>query len=128
MKGEGEMIDFVELENKLLEKNREYEELVDEYKDKLLEAVQKRNEAKKQYAIVYLEIKAGGTEDAKKKITEEKAKQKAFLETYELQAEAEIAKALVDALYERIEQLKYEIDSLRSILSAYKETYERTVG
>jgi len=45
------MIDFVELENKLLEKNREYEELVDEYKDKLLEAVQKRNETKKQYAM-----------------------------------------------------------------------------
>jgi len=50
------------------------------------------------------------------------------LDTYELHAESEIAKALVDALYERIEQLKYEIDSLRSILSAYKETYERTVG
>lgn len=121
------MIDFVELENQLLEKNREYEELVDIYKEQLLESVRKRNEAKKQFAVRYLEIKGNG-QDKIKKITEEEAKQRAFLDTYELHAESEIAKALVDALYERIEQLKYEIDSLRSILSAYKETYERTVG
>jgi len=60
-----------------------------------------------------------------KRLTEEEARQRAYLETYDYQVEADIAKVTADTLYEKIEQIKYEIDSLRSILSAYKETYER---
>jgi len=117
------MIDFVELEKKLLEKNQEYENIVDEYKTAVINAIEKRNEAKRQYALKYLELRA--EQDGKKKLTEEEARQRAYLETYDYQVEADIAKVTADTLYEKIEQIKYEIDSLRSILSAYKETYER---
>jgi hypothetical protein len=117
------MVDFIELEELIKEKNKEYENKVDEYKNVILDAVKKKNEAKRQYALKYLELRA--EQDGKKKFTEEEAKQRAYLETYDYQMEAEIAKVLADTLYEKIEQIKYEIDSLRSILSAYKETYER---
>jgi len=121
------MVDFEELERLLREKNHEYEMKVDEYKNAAVEAVKKRNEAKRQYAIKFLELRA--EKEGQKRLTEEDAKQRAFLETYDYQLEADIAKVLADTLYEKIEQLKYEIDSLRSILSAYKETYERvTIG
>ncbi|MGB4644537.1 MAG: hypothetical protein WBH76_01400 [Dictyoglomaceae bacterium] len=119
------MVDFVELEKQLLEKNQEYENIVDEYKTAVISAIEKRNEAKKQYALKYLELRAEQDGNGKKKLTEEEARQRAYLETYDYQVEADIAKVTADTLYEKLEQIKYEIDSLRSILSAYKETYER---
>ena len=122
------MIDFVELENLLMEKNREYEELVDKYKEQLIKVAGLKNEAKKKYAISFLKYRAEG-ENGKKKNTEEEAKQLAILESFEENLKADIEKALADGMREKIEQLKMEIDSLRSILSAYKQTYERvTIG
>ncbi|HOQ51877.1 MAG TPA: hypothetical protein PK233_08625 [Candidatus Atribacteria bacterium] len=121
------MVDFVELENLLMEKNREYEELVDKYKEQLIKVATLKNEAKKKYAIAFLKYRAEG-ENGKKKNTEEEAKQLAILDSFEESMKSDIEKALADGMAEKIEQLKMEIDSLRSILSAYKQTYERVMG
>ncbi|MDW7998454.1 MAG: hypothetical protein RMI30_03255 [Thermodesulfovibrio sp.] len=118
------MMDFVEIENKIIEKNMELEDLVLKYREELLKYVELKCQYKLEYAKAYLKNKI--SDNPFSKVTEEQAAQKTLIDTYSLYLQVEVSKAIVDAIYEKIQQVRLEIDSLRSILSAYKETYERT--
>lgn len=110
----------IELMDKLESLRAELSSANEEYKALYLEYIEKYNTYKVEYAKKYLLNK---TEMGKATVNE--LESKTILDTQKEKLEADIAEAMLKTCRERIDSLKIEIDTVRSMLSYLKSEYER---
>lgn len=96
-------------------------QLNDEYKEKQIAFVQKDNTYKLEKSKQYLINKA-----SMGKATINEIEAKTFIDVQNFKIDADIAEAELKATKERLDAIKIEIDTVRSMLSYLKSEFERT--
>ena len=110
-----ELMDRLErLLNVLSSANEEYRRAYEVY-------IKKLNEYKLEYAKQYLLNKANMG-----KATVNEIESKTHIDVQKFKLDADIAEGMVKAAKEKLDAIKIEIDTVRSMLSYLKSEYERT--
>lgn len=112
-----------EINEKLLSLINELGQQNELYSKQYMEYIERYNQYKLEYAKSYLKNKAGMG-----KATINEIDAKTTIETAEYKMNADIAEGLLKATKEKIEAIKIEIDTLRSILSFQKSELDRVEG
>ena len=113
----------VEINEKLLSLINDLGQQNELYSRQYMTYIEKYNQYKLEYAKSYLKNKA---EMGKATINEIDAK--TTIETAKYKLDADISEGLLKATKEKIEAIKIEIDTLRSILSFQKSELDRVEG